>query len=416
MAKLPSHPKGHELEQFVAAIFQYTGFYIDKNVSHWLEGTTIGELDVVLTGYTPSTLSQQLIEVKSGHWTFGDLFRLRGWMDFVGLSSALFFTLSPASPGSKAEIYMAIASRLGIKIAYCPTPTLDDTMTKLKECGEDVRIEGVACAIWRWVYQIEEKFIDITRDKARSGKSPAAVKAKAYYQVINDQVFFVQDVRRRALALYNAHFHEQHLALEAAAEIDPSEGGSRALNLALRRHKNLPVQACLYVQHRGRLATLKAVVDRIVVGGADEHDIVDMVLPKSYQTALTTLRSHSHVHLYPLFWQVFSWAWGGFILKPRQPEEYEELAVQTGVPVSEIDNALSAFGILFGSTFEPSTILDDIRIIKLLPSSMRGLGAFHRMCRADDKDYHSFIDSNTIASVLTSWHNAAAGLIDGKPT
>ena len=51
--------------------------------------------------------------------------------------------------------------------------------------------------------------------------------------------------------------------------------------------------------------------------------------------------------MFPLFWQVFLWSWGGFLLTDCVDEQYEKLSQETGVPIAEIPLALQAFDKLF---------------------------------------------------------------------
>jgi hypothetical protein len=102
------------------------------------------------------------------------------------------------------------------------------------------------------------------------------------------------------------------------------------------------VQAALYLEHRARLAILKAAVDAVENGhfappepGKLNISLKEITLPGSFQGGLDKLRKHKHFRLYPLFWQVFLWAFGGIILRDKAATEYGWLADQTGVPVED---------------------------------------------------------------------------------
>ena len=70
-------------------------------------------------------------------------------------------------------------------------------------------------------------------------------------------------------------------------------------------------------------------------------------LPASFRSGVEDLRKEKHFALYPLFWQVFTWVFGGFILEDRTEQEYGWLEALTGVPNEHVDDALGAFDKLF---------------------------------------------------------------------
>jgi len=76
------------------------------------------------------------------------------------------------------------------------------------------------------------------------------------------------------------------------------------------------------------------------------------------------------------------WSWGGILLNDQVDEEYKQLENETRVPISEIPLALTAFDEIFpikGGWFRD---LDDRRVLILMPTAIRGLGAhLHRLVR-----------------------------------
>jgi hypothetical protein len=82
--------------------------------------------------------------------------------------------------------------------------------------------------------------------------------------------------------------------------------------------------------------------------------------------------------LLPTFWQVFLWGWGGFLIEDFYEQKRAELSSQTGVPEAAVEDALNAFALFFGNTFQLRSF-DRRRILPLMPAAMRGVGAVQRL-------------------------------------
>lgn len=420
MASLPDVPKGHELEEFVAATFQCSGYYIDKNVEDEYAGTPTLEIDAVATSYHEGGSDAVIIEVKSGKWGFRDLFTLFGWMTYLKVDRAILFATTRPPEDQKFDALKSLASSLGIVVIACRGEELPKVAKSIEGAGYAVCDDAERRDVWRFVYWAERRFMEAIREALREDQNPQAQRAKEYLHLVNDEVFFVQSPRKRAVTLYTSYRDVRTLARDAARTLAGAAATewqvSAIMDAAMRSEKYPLVQACMYVQHRGRLAILKALVDRILsdeqepVGGT--FSLADLLVPQSYRNALRVLKKHTYVHRYPLFWQVFFWSWGGFIISALKDDEYSALSAQTGVPVNEIDNAMAAFDIIFGEQFRTTIFYDQFAIVKLVPAAIRGLGAFHRIAMRNTNDYAVLgLDANA-TSVLGSWHEAGRLLIE----
>ena len=88
MVSLPELPKGKEFEEFVSAFFQSNKYYIERNIAR-REVVDILELDIVTTNYNLSPPEIKLLEIKSGDWGSSDLFKVRGWMDYLSITKGI---------------------------------------------------------------------------------------------------------------------------------------------------------------------------------------------------------------------------------------------------------------------------------------------------------------------------------------
>lgn len=82
MAELPAVPRGKYLEDYVAALLQQSGYFVEKSAIERGE-TEVLELDIVTTQYVQQIPNRVLFEVKSGAWGFSDIFKLLGWQTYL---------------------------------------------------------------------------------------------------------------------------------------------------------------------------------------------------------------------------------------------------------------------------------------------------------------------------------------------
>ena len=84
---LPDLPKDEYYEDFVAALLCAGGYYIEKRID-LRDPTNILELDVVTSKYYSDHVEKTLSEIKSAGWGISDVFKVKGWLDFLELSKA----------------------------------------------------------------------------------------------------------------------------------------------------------------------------------------------------------------------------------------------------------------------------------------------------------------------------------------
>ena len=416
MAELPEIPRGQFLEDAVAAALQGARFYIERSVHESQDGTETLELDVIASRYDPPLSRIFLAEIKSGGWGFGDIFKLAGWMRFLGMDEAVFFTTTRPDE-RKTQRMKAVCDQLNIKLAVCPQYTHNDLVDALAMCDcvpEPAAVDGTSVELWRWTFALDRYLILATK-RARKAGSAVAHRIVEYHSLINDRLFFVEKNRKKVVDLYNAFGEYGTISQEAAKEIDPLDP-RKALDAELHSGEHETVQEALALLYRARLGVLKAAVDLILEPGDLDVRFKTLgfyTLPLPFRNAVKELRKQKFVHLYPHFWQLFLWQWGGFILSNRRDEEYEALSQATGIEVAEIPNALNAFDMLLptnGSWFRD--IFGEVRIMKLYPSAFRGIGSFRRLADVEPKEYFHVGVGQFATAALVEWHNSTVKFLD----
>ena len=87
---LPLIPKDAYYEDYVAAILNAGGYYLERSVHRAENNIDLLELDVVATKFMPENIDSTIIEVKSGGWGMKDVFKVNGWLNFLKLDKAAF--------------------------------------------------------------------------------------------------------------------------------------------------------------------------------------------------------------------------------------------------------------------------------------------------------------------------------------
>jgi hypothetical protein len=426
VARLSDIPRGEELEDFVAAHFQTAGFFVEKNIVQ-KEAEEILELDAVVTSYPGQLPDSILFEVKSGDWGFSDLFKQLGQMTYLKMPKGAFFTTTAPAHGD-VTFYREKAASMGIRFLYVDNTKNANAVFESE--GFPPVADPVAFKVWRFSFWVERRLLYQLRQFIKKApKSVGPKEAIRYYRLVNNGVFFIQDIRERVYRLYSAYKEHPKLTLGNSSELagkgyDPKEADPSTgfMKEALFEGKHPVLQASMYIEHRARLSILKAAVDyvclkqahllpdKIVDGKINLQKLLFSILPLSFVDALKALEAFPHFKKLPHFWQAFLWSNGGFLLTDRLEAEYKTLSDQTGIPATDIENALEFYDILFptsGSWFQNAKGTK-FRLLKMVPLYFRGVGAFHRLSRNKFKEYAEFKITDYTSSDMIKWHNLVA--------
>ncbi|MEV7395688.1 hypothetical protein [Aeromicrobium sp. NPDC092404] len=386
---LPEIPgSGDELEDYVAALFQASGHFVEKQVVE-ADPLDLLELDIVTTMYSKTKFAKRLVEVKGGKWGYGDLFKVVGWMEYLNIPVGAFFVKDWFDLGNSAERFQP----LGLDVVqYGNFETAADQF-EAEGFGQFADPELVG--LWRHSYNVERALVQCVFKGAKTGHE-GAKSAKSYYKLVNNGTFFARTPEESLNLLYAAYKEHPKISLGYALELDggtfdPHASGvqSDAYTRAMRGGEFPEVQACMYLEQRARLSILKSAVDYALLhpqgppalkeGTFTWGDLDFHVLPQSFKSGLEWLMAQDNYALYPTFWQQFLWGWGGFYLTDREAEEFEWMSKYSGIPAAEIPIALEAFDHFFPwAGWFTSLGSAPIRWLKLTPFLFQGIGAHHR--------------------------------------
>ncbi|MBS1867987.1 MAG: hypothetical protein JSS69_18910 [Acidobacteria bacterium] len=432
MAELSNEPKGAELEDFVSAHFASRGCYVETCIKE-RKPEEILELDVVWTDYRKDPEERHPVEIKSGDWGLGDVFKFYGWTRYLAMGPGQFIHKEPCGRLDPAGL-AHVQKRTGISFLHVAKP--EDAEGQFKALGLDEPTWDKLPQLWRysfWARRRLGKSLSVAIDSCVCVENAKA--AKEYLRLVNDAVFFVPDMRDRIEKLLSTHLRHQQLGRSAAYEREtgkvefnnPPE--TRTFRRAYFWGEHFPVQACLYVEHRARLYIMKALVEYWLARERGEVEArksgvikvgnkllfaLPAQLTKAMEAGIQKLSTSKSFRLFPVFRQAFLWSWGGFLLKDRLDEEYAELEKESGVPQKEIPIALTAFDEMFpikGGWFrEP--VDDARRVLILMPAPMRGIGAYRRLRLRGVENYKELSCGATTASRMAGDHNVVVRLLD----
>jgi len=407
---LPDAPAtGPDLEHFVAALFQSAGYFVEKNVQE--VGTL--ELDVVATHPDPAVNSPVLIEAKSGQWGFSDAFKVLGWMKYLKFQHGTFFC-SQADPRKLAQC-QARLHQLGLTFIHLDNFARATTI--FTNAGFPPIQDQSRLNVWRYSYLIERQIVRALRSlKAANLGRQGLTAAVDYYNLVNDGIFFARTSEECIIALYDAYQTHPKLSLGVAREMDGQNFDAQTSDPTNARLKKAyingdypEIQAAFYLEHRARLAILKAASDFIEIDPQTADARAAAIVPRPPYTFLDGLQwlvQQPHRRRFPLFWQVFLWGFGGFILQDKLQDEYELLAVQCGIPTASIPAALEAFDRFFplpSVGWMRVAGRTNARTLIMVPPLFRGLGVnVRRWCKGREYTSH-YLDCTR--SDLVRWNN-----------
>ncbi|MUK01321.1 hypothetical protein GM708_04910 [Vibrio cholerae] len=386
--KLPDIPSaGEQLEDFIAALFQASGQFVEKSVVE-ADPLDLLELDIVVTTYESSAFSRKLIEVKGGKWGYTDLFKVVGWMRYLGISEGAFFVTS----WNDLEGAEARFEQLNLKLVRYSD--FDGSASQFTQDGFGDFVEPGVIALWRHSYNLERNLMRQIHTSAKTSEGGRALKK--YHRLINNGTFFSRTPEESLSMLYEAFKEHPKVGLGCAQELDgvpynplTASVNSSSYREALYEGKHPLIQASMYIEHRARLAILKAAVDyalghpqgppSLASGKLDWGTLDFHVLPASFKDGLRWLMKQDNFARYAIFWQQFLWGWGGFYLKDRESTEFSWMSKYSGIPTSEIPIALQAFDRFFpGVEWFATPGNTSMHILKMTPWLFQGIGAHHR--------------------------------------
>jgi len=427
--ELPKIPKDKDYEDYLCAFLQAGGLYVERSVIH-REVEELLELDILTTDFQKTSAENILIEIKSGDWGFSDIFKIRGWLTYLNYENGCFIVQKQRP---SIDYLKDKANELNIDL-------IDNSdLTKTKGClnyflqiqPEEPEVETI-----RFAYLLERKLLKKikTLKKANFKATPKLEcypRLDDYFFKINSGSFFSRDPIRRINQLFDYYIKNKNITAKICNELnggtlddDITELTSKCYKETFYKAQDSILQVSLYVEHSARITILKCVIEHLVdklKGDYNERDFRNainyMSLPKTIKRGLNEIKDDNYFHLYPRFWQFFTYVFGGFILTDIKDKEYDLLSKKTGIPIDEIPNAFEAFNKIFprngGWFFKfPNSAIE---WHNFFPITFCGIGAnYRKLAYTKDDTYETLakmLSKDMTMADLTKWNNLAYNII-----
>lgn len=417
--ELPEIPKDEDYEDYVCAHIQSSGMYVEKKIIY-REVEELLELDIIISDFNSTRIDKFLTEVKSKKWGFSEIFKLKGWMVFLKFAKALFIVQETRPSQSW---FRDVAQ--GLNVDLIDNSDLSNTYECLKKyCPVEPNPYDIESL--RYSYLIERKALRKIKELKRSNKTIEGYKKlDDYWFKVNSASFFNTAVTRTS-KLFRVFIEYKNLTAGICEELRvgkyPDEPVSGLSNNCFRdtfysASDNI-YQVSLLTEHLNRVTVLKCCIEQIINRDETSDDqfwdrLSYLNLPGTIKQGLEEIAQEEYFYRYPIFWQVFTYLMGGFILTDIQDKEYKLLSERTGIPLSHIDIAFDSFNKLFPRKDGWFQQLgnSNIKFHRLFPIPFRGVGAnFRRLIYTNNGEYNDLKENLTgpmTFNDLIKWNNLA---------
>jgi hypothetical protein len=435
---LPGKPKDFFFEHLILAAYNSVGYYIEHNIVERVSGNDILELDGFATLFNKSSTKSILVECKSSTHGFSDLFKTAGWMKYLNIENGAL--VGPSNEKDKKdEILKQKGTELGVDLIFC-----DDSETAIKEfislyCDEDTIITPIELETWRFYYLLENKIFRDLKNKQKS--CPDGIKRfcclQNYYDRINNGIFFTRNLVDRIDEIYTLYRENVNITAKCSEEISGSDFDQDVetvdpgqFHYTFIDCKYSDLQIAAFLEHKARFTILKNAIEYSILvnnGVLDDRTSTNYkflgmdidkfnLLPESFRNGITVIENEPYYYLYPIFWQYFFNVFGGFILLDKLDKEYELISEMVGIPIDQINNALSSYDKLFPNQWFVTNTYSKIRHLKMMPPAFMGLGAIFRLWRYTSSQKYEDIESINQYAIkdLTKWHQCGYEVLSKK--
>ena len=393
----PSIPKGKDYEDYIAAILASDGYYLERNIHCWIDKEDLLELDIVSTKFSRTTVNRELIEIKSGdNWGYSDIFKVFGWMKYLGYKKGSFIVRKKAKLTDFTKEHCK--NFFNIDLIINPESEvknyLDDSelLAKFNIKPEKLRF----ALLYRVAFALETEMLfylhERTKSFSGSKENNGYNQLENYYKKINSLSFFCADEVTRIKELILS-FNENRNISGRLSELESSKIFPKDVNnfnnevfrkIFYTADEISPIYVSLYIEVFAKLELIKTCV--LDYFSSKKDDIYNLLqhdtLPLSIGITLQNIDCDKYFYLYPYFWQVFIFLFGGFIIKPFEKEEYALLSKFTNIPIEEIPNAFRFFDRIFHLSDEKTWFCElpytQIKMLKMFPLPLAGNGVFFR--------------------------------------
>lgn len=429
---LPIIPRDAYYEDYVAAILNAGGYYLQRSIHDYVNGQEMLELDILACKITSDEVKNTVLEIKSGGWGIKDVFKVFGWLNYLKIHNVKgAFVFQNNIEKNDLEIMQEVAEKMGITLIHNGRNDEGKLDNKLLLEHFGISLDDIPEPViysFRYSYALERVMLDYIRNYSNQhAECSSATKVYQYMRKLSDSNFIQQDPVDRLK--YLSSLSEEYAYI--AAILDNEIQGNGLLDVLdkptfatsyfdvcfPKDSKVSPVHVALHATLLNKIYVLEGIVEYISLPDNKESSKWERLfksinfnsLNSNIIDAINNLKERPFYYLYPYFWQVFIYVFGGYILLDKKDDEYDLLSRITGVPKDEVENAIYFWNILFptehGWFSNPVNDHSNIMCLKMVTPPIAGIGTNFRLYLYANEGLKESEDLFTqLKSKLTGFH------------
>lgn len=429
---LPIIPRDAYYEDYVAAILNAGGYYLQRSIHDYVNGQEMLELDILACKITSDEVKNTILEIKSGGWGIKDVFKVFGWLNYLKIHNVKgAFVFQNNIEKNDLEIMQEVAAKMGISLIH--NGRNDEGKLDNKMLLEHFRIslddipEPVIYS-FRYSYALERVMLDYIRIYSNQhSEYSSAAKVYQYMRRLSATNFIQQDPVDRLKYLSSLSEEYAYIAaildneIQGNGLLDASDKPIFATSYFAvcfpKDAKVSPVHVAMHAALLNKIYVLEGIVEYISLPDNKESSKWERLfkslnfnsLNSNIIDAINNLKERPFYYLYPYFWQVFIYVFGGYILLDKKDEEYELLSRITGIPKDDVENAINFWDVLFptehGWFSNPVNDHSNIMCLKMVAPPIAGIGTNFRIYLYANEGLKESEDLfNCLKSKLTGFH------------
>lgn len=416
-------PSGTGFEDCLRAALSLGGLYIQGGLKE-VDANMSDLFEVDILAHDFESGRSLAIEAKSGKVDQTDLWKLAGIVHYLDTSAGALATVKGAADDlvKKIESNPRLESlRIGTMEVHTCTPwkLLDSVWPAVHRLGFTRQAFQLGKSdeydTWRYAFWCCRALT--TRKGLDPLSSATRKKVQAWRKTCVENAPLTRDPLGR-IQLLDRRFDEfgSSLYRDVAQELL----GTPTLDDACFNDGTHPA-----VQHQllvGLMSRLNVFASLIEAGRLAPDQ-----LQRAVDERMITVRERSHIQKLsqlddaakiPELLLRFILCWGGFWTVAHESDEQEMLAAEADVDVAMINEAFAQFRDLFPQTAGFASLAGSIRVLKLVPAQLRGIGVHHRLRRTGHRgDFSDYVGPGPGAALSGRWLQSTRTLLaaDRKP-
>jgi hypothetical protein len=360
---------GQELERAAAAVLHASGWFLLRGATDPTHQAF--EIDVLGYRFDGGTEASIALESKGGKSGFGDLWKLNGLKTHLEIERGV---LLADSTDPLHDLKVRYAKKNNIEVIAQEPATLASEIARVEVIDSEPQPDVLAA--WVRCLRVEDGLVKTLNDRTLWQQYDTIKLAKEQLQHLVTRGWMEHDPWRQAVKLYELYQEETKIARRMAEEINGS-GWGFLMKEALYHGASREIQACLYLEHRKRLAVAFAATRCAALG--DDSSAWARLAPASFHAMVETIADEETWYL-PAALQVYFLGFGAMICTDDVPQELEFIARQAGCTPNDVNRALALFAELFPFPSAGGWYYNgwDLSRLKLVPVPLRAASVWMR--------------------------------------